>query len=506
MTPVGRTHFVLPSGVSSALYFNQRMRGLTLSRPDCLRFLGPSLLMGWALCVQVSGQTPEVLPSAGDLNAQFQSALTQYHTGDFAKAAAQLEMLLPRAPQSYELHELLGLAYAEESQNQKAVDQLSIAVDLKPESATARTNLATGLMRAGKLGEAEAQFKKALVIEPRNYSANHNLAEFYLQAKRLPEALPQLEAAQRINPAAYDNGYDLAEAYFLGGRLDEAETLVKQLLKQKDTGELHNLAAQISEKKGNFLNAAKEFEVAAHMDPSEENLFAWGSEFLLHRTYQPAIEVFQKGIQRYPDAPRLYMGLGMSLYSRGLYDESIKALLTAADLNPADARCYLFLSKAYLSAPNQAEDVIGRFKTYAEMQPGNALALYYYAMSLWKGRRTEATPVDFAGVEALLQKSIALDSSIADAHLQLGILYATQHEYPKAYPEYIRALQLDSNLPDVHFRLGQYYVRVGEKDHADQEFDTYKKLHAQHLADVDKERAEVQQFVYAAQSTPSRQP
>lgn len=445
-------------------------------------------------------------PRSDDMNAQFQSALANYRAGKFANATAQLEELLARAPQSYEIHELLGLTYAGESENQKAVEQLSVAVDLKPESGGARTNLATGLVHAGRMAEAEGQFKKALELEPRNYNANHNLAEFYLQSKQLPEALPLLKEAQRIEPDAYDNGYDLAEAEFLDGQLHDARALIQQLLQQKNTGELHNLAGQIDEKDGKFLEAAKEFELAAHLDPSEDNLFAWGSEFLLHRTYEPAIEVFRQGTQRYPQAPRLFIGLGMSLYSRGLYDEAIKALITAADLNPSDPRCYLFLSKAYLSAPNQAEDVIGRFRKYAELQPRNALAQYYYAMSLWKGRRTEATPVDFAAVEALLQKSIALDGTVADAHLQLGILYATQHEYPKALPEYMRALQLEPNQPDVHFRLGQYYVRVGEKDRAQQEFDTYKKLHAQHLADVDRERAEVKQFVYAAQGAPAGQP
>ncbi len=57
----------------------------------------------------------------------------------------------------------------------------------------------------------------------------------------------------------------------------------------------------------------------------------------------------------------------MALYSRGKYDEAVKALLTAADLDPSDARCYLFLSKAYDSSPNQAEDVIQRFRRYAEL-------------------------------------------------------------------------------------------------------------------------------------------
>ena len=37
----------------------------------------------------------------------------------------------------------------------------------------------------------------------------------------------------------------------------------------------------------------------------------------------------------------------MALYSRGNYDVAVKSLLKAADLNPSDPRCYLFLSKAY---------------------------------------------------------------------------------------------------------------------------------------------------------------
>lgn len=471
-----------------------------------LRLLATILLFACAAPAHMVGQSGERTATADDRNAQFQSALGAYRAGRFAEAVAQLEGLLSSAPQSYELHELLGLTYAGESQFQKAVEQLSMAVNLKPDSGVARSNLATGLVHAGKMADAEKQFKKALALEPDNYSANHNLAEFYLQSKDAGDALPLLKRAQAIDPAAYDNGYDLAESELLSGQLSEARDLIQGLLKQKDTGELHNLEGQIEEKDGRFVEAAKEFKLAAQMDPSEENLFAWGSEFLLHRTYGPAIEVFREGTERYPDAPRLYIGLGMALYSQGLYDDSIRALVKAADLNPADPRCYLFLTKAYLSAPNQAEDVISRFRTYAELQPRNALAQYYYAMSLWKGRRSETTPVNFEVVEMLLQKSIAIDGKNAETHLQLGIAYATQHEYAKAYPEYMRALQLDPELPDVHFRLGQYYARAGGKEQADQEFDTYKKLHAQHLADVDKERAEVQQFVYAARSASSSRP
>ena len=465
--------------------------------------LSGSLLVCSALSAK-DGWTQE--NSDQKLDQQFQSAVAQYRAGKFAAASTQLESLLPHVPQSFEVHELLGLTYAAQSQDEKAVEQLEIATRLKPDSAAARTNLATALAGTGKLELAEAQFRKALALEPRDFDANHNLAEFYLQANKMSEALPLLEQAQRINPSSYNNGYDLALAYFLVGRRSDARQLIQTIMQQKNTGELHNLLGQIEEKNGKFLEAANEFQVAAQMDPSEDNLFTWGSELLLHRTYEPAIDVFQQATKRYPTSPRLLIGLGMALYSRGRYDESIKSLLSAADLDPTDPRCYLFLSKSYLSSPNHADDVIQKFRRYSELQPNNALAQYYYAVSLWKGRRLEDTSVDYRTVESLLQKSIALDGTLADAHLQLGILYADQHESAKSLPEYQRALELNPNLPDAHYRLGQYYARAGQKDQAQKEFTSYQQLQAQHMAAVDKERAEVQQFVYSAKPASVNKP
>jgi tetratricopeptide (TPR) repeat protein len=431
------------------------------------------------------------------LDRQFQSAVAQYNAGRFAEAAEQLEKLLPQAPQSFEIHELLGLVYAAELQDSKALEHLEIAVRLKPDSAAARTNLAANLSHAGKLELAGKQLQKALALEPGNFDANHNFGELSIQSGKIAQAIPFLEKAQQIDPSSYDNGYDLAQAYSLTGRLSQARELIQSLIRQKDTGELHSLLGQVEEKDGKFLAAANEYQTAAHLDPSEDNLFDWGGELLIHRTYDPAIEVFRQGIQRYPNSSRLRIGLGMAMYSRGNYEESIKSLLAAADLDPADPRCYLFLSKSYLSSPNQADEVIQRFRRYAELKPDNALAQYYYAVSLWKGKRLEQTSVDLHTVESLLQKSIALDPTLADAHLQLGILYADQHELAKSLLEYQRALELNPNSPDVHYRIGQYYVRAGQKDRAQQEFAIYQQLQTQHMAAVDKERAEVQQFVYS---------
>jgi tetratricopeptide (TPR) repeat protein len=436
----------------------------------------------------------------------FQAAVSQYESAHYAEAAGKLEALLNQVPNSFEVHELLGLVYSAQQEDAKANEHLDKAVRLKPNSAAAHTNLATNLVRLDKLVPAEEHFRKALTLEPHNYEANHNLGEFYIQAGKLPEAVPFLQQAHRINPSAYDNGYDLSLAYLHTDHSSEAKQLAQDLLKRKNTAELHNLLGQIEEKDGNFVAAANEFEAAAHTEPSESNLFDWGSELLLHRTLDPAVEVFQKASERYPASPRLAIGLGMALYSRGNYDEAVKSLLKAADLNPSDPRCYYFLSKAYDSSPKQAEEVIQRFRRFLDLQPQNARAPYYYAMSLWKGRRIEDSSLDLAQIEALLKKAVALDPSLAEAHQQLGNLYSDQKNYAEAIPQYLAALEHSPDMADAHYRLGQAYFHTGQKDRAQEQFQIYQGLREQHLAELDRQRAEIRQFVYSAKDGPSAKP
>ena len=436
------------------------------------------------------------------LDQVFQAAAAQYESGHLAEAATQLENLLRAAPESFEVHELLGLVYSAQSQDAKATEHLEKAVRLKPDSGPARTNLANNFMRRGKMGPAEVEFKKAAELEPRNFDANHNLGEFYIRAGKIAESAPYLDKALRINPAAYDNGYDLSLAYLEIDRLADARQVAQALLKQKDTGELHNLLGQIEEKDGKFVPAANEFEIAARMDASESNLFDWASELLLHRTLEPAIDVFRQSAERYPNSPRLAIGLGIALYARGNYDEAVKSLLRAADLRPSDPRCYFFLSKAYDSSPGQADEVIQRFARFAELQPTNPRAFYYYATSLWKGKRAQDSSLDLHQIESLLKKAVTLDPKLAEAHLQLGNLYSDQSQYAEAIPEYAKALENNPDLADARYRLGQAYVHTGEKAKAQEQFQIYQQLRAQQLADLDKQRAEIRQFVYSEKDGP----
>ena len=124
-------------------------------------------------------------------------------------------------------------------------------------------------------------------------------------------------------------------------------------------------------------------------------------------------------------------------------------------------------------------------------------------MSLWKGKRAQDPGQDLQQIEVLLKKSIALDPKFAEAHLQLGNLYSDQSKYAEAIPEYVRARELDPSLGDVYYRMGQAYVHVGEKDRAQEQFAIYQRVRAEHMAELDKQRADIRQFVYSAKDGPS---
>lgn len=436
------------------------------------------------------------------LDRKFQSALAHFNSGQYAAAQQELESLVKALPKSFEVQELLGLVYSAEGQDEKATTPFEQAVRLRPESGEARNNLATNLARLGKTSLAEKEFQKVAELEPASFDANRNLGAFYVQTGRIALAIPYLEKAQSENPVSYDNGYDLALAYEEQDRLPEARRQIQELLKQKDTAELHNLLAGVEEKARNYVVAVNEYGKAAHMDPSELNLFDWGSELLVHQTPNPAIEVFSQGVKRYPHSPRLALGLGLAYYVFGSYDDAVKALLRGTDLAPSDPRAYYFLSKAYDRTPSLADEVVERFRRFADLRPRDAQATFYYAISLWKGRRSETSPAYLDQVESLLKKAIALDPSFPEAHLQLGNLYSQRLKYAEAVPEYLESLRLSPNVPDAHFRLGQAYFHVGKKELADKEFQLHQQLYEQHLATVDKERSEIQQFVYSMKGAP----
>ena len=322
----------------------------------------------------------------------------------------------------------------------------------------------------------EQRLLDAVRRNPDSFDANHALAGFYLGQRKLAAAIPYLRRAQALDPSHYATGYDLATALLETDKLEDAREQVKRMLGLKDTAELHNLLGDIEERGGNLVGAAEEYQRAAHMDATEENLFDWGNNLLQLRAFEPATQVFTTGIERYPKSARLHVGLGSVKYAQGQYEDALKSFCQAADLAPSDPRPYQFLGEMYGVVPDRSGEVTERMARFVKLQPRNALAHFYYAMSLWKGDRTAAQPANVQRVEASLKRAVALDPKLAKAYFELGVLLSDQERYSEAIQELRAAARLEPGLAQAHYRLAQAYQRTGQKALAAKELETFQRL------------------------------
>jgi len=260
---------------------------------------------------------------------------------------------------------------------------------------------------------------------------------------------------------------------------------------------LHHSLADTEEKLGNALEAVREYQRAAELDPSEPNLFDWGAELLLHHAPKPAMEVFAKGNRMFPHSARMLIALGVGWQAQGANDRALRCLFDASDLNPRDPTPYVFLGKMQNTEIVHAAGFAEKMERFARWQPENALANYYYATTLWERANDSADAPTAAQIESLLQKAVRLDPKLGIAYLQLGILYAARRDFPNAIAVYQRASEVSPELEEAHYRLADAYRRVGEKTKAEHELQLYKELTKKKSEEAERERHEIQQFVFA---------
>ena len=341
-------------------------------------------------------------------------------------------------------------------------------------------------LRATQAAAVEQRLLDAARRNPESFDAQYQLASFYLQQHKLQAALPYLQRARAIDPDDYASGHDLALALLELKRLDEARTLILQMIAARDTAELHDLLASVSERGGDRLAAAEEYQRAAHMDPTEEHLFDWGDNLLELHAYEEAAQVFTAGIERHPESARLHVGLGIAQYSRGAHEEAVRSFCRAADLAPSDPRPYQFLGEMYGVVPSLGGEITERLARFAKAHPRNAVAQYHYAMSLWKGVAT--APTDLRPVEALLRRAVTLDRKLAKGFLELGILLSDQQRYQDAIAQLQAAARLEPDLAQAHYRLAQAYQRTGQKALAGKELEIFEKISARAPAGEKRDR------------------
>jgi tetratricopeptide (TPR) repeat protein len=357
----------------------------------------------------------------------------------------------------------------------------------------------------------EGTLRAKIEREPHDFEANRELGEFLTRHGDGRRAMPYLERASELKPDDYESAYELALANADAANYEPARVNAQALLVHHDTSELHHLLADVQEKLGNSLDAVREYQRAAELDPKETYLFDWGSELLLHHAPEPAFEVFTKGNRLFAHSVRMLIGIGATWFARGSYDQAVERICEASDLNPDDPTPYLFLGKIESAQTPRSEALVEKLHRFVTLQPENAEANYFYAVGLWKRRKTPTDPAAVTQVESLLNKAIHLDSKFAAAYLQLGILHSDQGDFSRAISDYGQAIRADdetqthADAEEAHYRLAQVYRQTGAADKAKAELRLYDEAVKESAQQSERERHEIRQFVYTLRDQPPPQ-
>ena len=259
-----------------------------------------------------------------------------------------------------------------------------------------------------------------------------------------------------------------------------------------DDADLRFQLAEIEEKEDHALEAEKDYQRAADLAPTEPHLFAWGAELLLHRAFEPAIEVFRKGNRLYPGSARMLLGLGATYYAQGSREEAAQYFLRASDLDPSNPEPYLFLGRLLSTESVVLPRWVDAMKRFAVQHPKNAAAHYLYGFVLVK--QGHSAIVNEA--ENQLNRAIELDPQFGDAYLQLGILTSNRKDYRGAVVALQKAVEYTPFPDEAHYRLAELYRRMGDTQKARQETALYKQISEQKSRQADRERRDLQQFIY----------
>ena len=287
--------------------------------------------------------------------------------------------------------------------------------------------------------------------------------------------------------------------------IPRTEAELRASLVQKESADAHFQLAEIEEGTGRPLEAVKDYQRAAELQPSEPHLFAWGAELLLHHAPEPATEVFAKGHRLYPRSVRMMLGLGAAQYAQGFKQDAAKMALDASDLDPSDAAPYRFLGRIQDIENSVPPGWVDRIERFVDLHPENAMAHYLWAVALARSGDEQRRG---ASVEAQLETAIKLDPGLGNAYLQLGILRSQRNDDAGAILAFQKAIETTPLPDEAHYRLAAIYRRKGEREKAAKETELFKQCSEQKRQDAERERHEIQQFVYTLrdQNTSSQAP
>jgi tetratricopeptide (TPR) repeat protein len=371
-------------------------------------------------------------PAAG--SASMRQAVAALKQGRLAEARSLLEGSTALQDSS-EAHRVLGLTYWADSQDDKSIEQLEIAIRGNPRDERSRLALARVLTSAGRDSDAERALRETIHALP-----DSALAHWWLGSG--DERLNRFADARRE--------FELAITGVVAGR-----------------SRLHASIGRLAADAADFPGAVEAFARSVSANPNDPTVRIYLAGAL--RQQDRADEAFVELVAALLIDPRdagAHAGIGQIHLNAGRNDEAVMALRRAVELSATSTEARYGLATALMRSGNTQE--AARELDRVEQAQRQMLADRRRNMSLVvlkEEAALRAAEGSYDRAAALWQQAIDREPGRSSNHLGLAAALESAGRIDTAIAHYEKAAVLGAD-PVVYRRLAELYAKVGRIDDA----------------------------------------
>jgi predicted Zn-dependent protease len=425
-------------------------------------------------------------------SAALKSALAAYDAGQPKLAEAALLRLTRKYQFNFEANETLGLLYADGKKFTQAVPYLKRAAQAKQGNAIAHANLGAAYLQTGNAAAAVRELTASAKLDPKNTQTQSNLGQALVADKRSAEAAKAFALASALDPANSDLVYNWATALYNAGQNAEAAAVLARIPETERTDSIESLAGDIAEKQGRYKEAVEHIQNAARLNPTEANIYALTVEHMRHWSWQPAIQIAQYGIQKFPDSTRLHLAIGIAHYGHAQYDDAAAVFAELLARQPDNESFGDLLGRSCAAMGNPSVPGCSSLIAFADKHPANAEIAVYAASSILHRPNTEQ---NLGHAQQLLEQSIRANPRLPDAYYQLAVLQQQLTHWDESVVTLRKAIALLPAYAQAHYRLARAYSHLHQPEQAQAEIALQQRYSQQEKDDLDAKLKEVTTFL-----------
>ena len=346
------------------------------------------------------------------------------------------------------IYEMLG-------EMDKAIEQLSMCIELQPEDALFYETRAQMYYEQNQYDLADKDYAKIIDLDKGSVMGYMGIGRNAVAEERYDDAIKQFDYVLKMHND-YSQGYSFrAEAYMKSGEFKKAAEDIVKALEINDDNKAFYLMQEMADSAKVVMEA--KLKAKSLKDVSNpEWCFYLGVVNESAEDYAQAIEHYKRGVELYPTdyyAYRIY-----TCYEEmGRYPQALEYIDYAIEMDSTD-NDYL-MNKAdvlyYLGRMDECLPIIDRYIENAPDFFGG-----YYRRGFYKDNTR-----DVEGAIEDYSMAIALNPDYAYAYFGRGDMYTLQGDKEAAEADFRKAVEIDT-VPETGACAMFAYLELGETDKA----------------------------------------